>query len=189
MMMAAAETTTPPTKRQRREARRRFRDAQRTERHQATRAPLGPVTAATRAVQERDRERAAAHPRKLTKSALERLLERGTISQAQHDAGERLYRDWHLSGSSPRIIAALSPGRLARSDTSEDVSATIIDARRRFEGAVLATGRRSLDVVVHVCLTPQTGPADWDAIAHRRKGTGNELLREGLDRLAKWYGG
>jgi hypothetical protein len=42
---------------------------------------------------------------------------------------------------------------------------------------------------VHVCLTPQTGPADWDAIAHRRKGTGNELLREGLDRLAKWYGG
>jgi hypothetical protein len=180
MMSATIEA---PTKRQRREAQRRFKDAARAARQPRT--PLGVIAAAEAAVRQRDEERARQQPRKLSRSALERAEDRGQITARQREAGERLYRDWHLSGSQPRVIAKLDG---TGGGTGDDTSVKAIDARERFKLALQALGPELSPVVVHVCLVPQESPLTWDIEARRRKGTGNELLRRGLQRLVEWYG-
>ncbi len=180
-MLAAVTDTSAPTKRQRREAQRRFKDMLRAQRKLVGKEPGGVIRTAEMAVAARDAERASRHPRKLTRSA----LERADVTERQREAGERLYWDWHLSSSEPRVIAKLDT--TGRGDGS-DASLAVIEARRRFEQAMRALGPILSPVIVHVCLVPQESPAAWDIEARRRKGTGVAMLRDGLQRLVEWYG-
>jgi hypothetical protein len=123
------------------------------------------------------------------KTQLEFLAGRTTISDRQHQAGERLALDFRIAGDMPKVVAPYEP-RMASPSKRAFVfnghdGPIQIDARHRFEKAMQAVGLRLSPLLMHVAVLDQP-LADW----HRpgvRNGDGAALLRLGLDVLADHY--
>lgn len=184
------------SKRTKRENRRRWKQADRAREAELKRPRcMGLVAAAELAVEEEGDEREReerpriAAKRRMSQPALDILLERGKVSDQLHRAGTKLYFDWRMSNSAPRVVADYTGSSLIKGNgSSEDIDSDA--ARIRFQRAIQAVGIECSAVVVHVCLIPQCGPYAWEINQATKlpQHTGERLLKEGLTRLAKHYG-
>lgn len=122
--------------------------------------------------------------RRINGTPLERYLSRGQITDEQHDAGRRLYRDWYAAGRSPQVTAVydvrIQSGRRAETSPHQ------VASWRRFREATRAIGVSLAPVVIDVALWER--PArDW-AVAHcLPPADGIARLRAGLEELAIYY--
>lgn len=118
------------------------------------------------------------------------LKARGLVTQRQFDAGEQLRCDWERANLAPSVTMrwdAAPPARGSRGSSSGiDPATSQIDARRRFDDAVAATGAGLSDILWRiVCAGEGMREAEqalgWPARA------GRLVLSLGLDRLADHY--
>jgi len=118
-----------------------------------------------------------------TKTQLEILYGRGAITLQQKNAGERLYRDYHLSGAEPRVTANLEPSLGGRSAGVVDMQA---DAYERYQRAVQAVGPILSPVLVHVVLLDGSA-GDWALSVGLKRGRGPARLEVALEILIQHY--
>src|SRR5207249_1415772 len=106
-----------------------------------------------------DAPRAAVRPVRsvtvnMAESPLGWLFARGFVSQRQFDAGERLRSDWERAQLAPRITMTWDAAPVARgrggSAAEPDLSGAQLDARRRFEDAVVSAGPGLADILWRV---------------------------------------
>ena len=138
----------------------------------------------------RDEKRARSVTVNLAESPLGWLRARGYISEAQHDAGERLRSDWTIGGLGPRVTMrwdAAPQSRGARGPGGAiDPTLAQIAAKRRMEAALDAIGPGLRDIAWRlVCAGEGMESAEkalgWPARA------GRVVLTMALDRLADHY--
>ncbi len=118
------------------------------------------------------------------------LAARGRISRRQLDAGEQLRRDWTIANLAPRVTmrwdAAPSGGRNGDAGVLDPTLAQI-EAKRRFDAAITATGAGLSDVLWRVACA-----GEGLEIAEKAMGwpvrAGKVVLGLALDRLADHYG-
>lgn len=103
----------------------------------------------------------------------------------RYGAGDRLYRDWRVSGSEPRLVPRYDRTiGLGSGDDAERQTA----ARFRFERALHCVGPQLRPVIVAVCLLDQSA-TEWAKLAGKPETDGIPLLRAGLDALVSFYDG
>ena len=114
------------------------------------------------------------------------------ISAAQVEAGERLRSDFELAGMTPRLVrgydaSPVSGGRRS-APASPDPTSAQIDARRRLEAAVAATGPGLADVLIRVCCFLE-GLEEAERQLGWPTRSAKVVLSIALDRLADHYAG
>jgi hypothetical protein len=126
----------------------------------------------------------------LAESPLGWLFARGHVSRRQFDAGERLRTDWERGQLGQRVTMAWDAAPVSRtrggSGEATDLSASQLDAKRRFEAAVAAAGPGLSDRLWRVvCAGDGMREAEtalgWPARA------GKLVLGLALDRVADYY--
>jgi hypothetical protein len=126
----------------------------------------------------------------LAESPLGWLHARGHVNQRQFDAGERLRADWEWGQLGQRVTMAWDSAPVARTRGGSaepiDLSASQLDAKRRFEAAVAAAGPGLSDILWRVvCAGDGMREAEtalgWPARA------GKLVLGLALDRVADYY--
>src|ERR1700679_1296175 len=118
------------------------------------------------------------------------LRHRGLIDAVQHEAGEKLRRDFELAQLSPRLGADLTAPLLdgMRGPRAEPALAdTVLAAKQRFGRAMAAAGPVLSDLLFDVCchltgLEAAGGARQWP------QRTARVVLQIALDRLAVHYG-
>lgn len=116
------------------------------------------------------------------------LVSRGTITASQAQAGERLARDWALSMSEQRVTAAYEQ----RTPGHDDPSVRVVDARARYEAAILSMQGEARSLVEHVFVMPRLPLSQWGrytSLTHEAQLEVRAMLRTGLDALRGHYGG
>ncbi len=125
----------------------------------------------------------------LAESPLGWLFARGLITRAQFDAGERLRMDWERAQLSPRVTMQWDSAPIARgrggSAARADLSASQLDARRRFDQAIESAGPGLSDILWRVVCAGEgmreaEGALGWPARA------GKLVLSFALDRVARF---
>jgi Domain of unknown function (DUF6456) len=116
---------------------------------------------------------------------LDWLHRKGSISLAQFTAGDRLYRDFKLSGSEQRITMWWAPPS-TRGGNLHDTT-TSLRARERFEGALREAGQLGADVLMHVAIC-DLAPTNWARLNGVAIARGVPMLRHALDALIGFYG-
>jgi len=117
--------------------------------------------------------------RALEESVLDVLVLRGAIEENQREAALRLRLDFQRAGLQARLSFSYNPARRQFSpfgpwDERTDAEEA---AYQRWRNALRAVGKRHNDAVVTAaCFDIAPAPERMDA------------LREGLKKLAKWYG-
>lgn len=121
---------------------------------------------------------------------LRRLLRQGAISDAQFDAAERLRTDHQIAegvGYGRDYNASL----MGTTDWHKRRIARL-EAQTRCREAWLAIRGAENDAwiadVVRCAVLAGCALADYDSARRVKHGTGSARLKEGLDRLAKYYG-
>ena len=126
----------------------------------------------------------------LAESPLGWLFARGHVSQRQFDAGERLRADWERGQFSRRVTMAwdAAPVSRARGGSAEpaDVSASQLDAKRRFEAAVAAAGPGLSDILWRIVCAGE-GMRDAETALGWPARAGKLVLSLALDRIAAYY--
>lgn len=116
------------------------------------------------------------------------LVSRGTITASQAAAGERLARDWALSRSEQRVTACYErtvPGH-------DDPAVRVVEARERYERAILVMQGEARALVEHVFVMPRLPLSQWGrytSLTHEAQLQVREMLRVGLDVLRGHYDG
>lgn len=147
------------------------------------------IAAADARISRADTEREQARPKpRRTQEPSDVLVSRGTITASQAQAGERLARDWALSMSEQRITAAYEQ----RTPGHDDPSVRVVDARARYEAAILSMQGEARLLVEHVFVMPRLPLSQWGEYAslhseHRAEVA--RMLRAGLDALRGHYAG
>jgi len=118
------------------------------------------------------------------------LFARGFVSQRQFDAGERLRADWERGQLSPRVTMSWDAAPISRgrggSTPQPDLTGTQIDARRRFDAAVLAAGPGLADILWRVVCAGE-GMRDAECALGWPARAGKLVLTFALDRVADYY--
>lgn len=118
------------------------------------------------------------------------LFARGLVSRVQFDAGERLRADWERAQLAPHVTMAWDSAPVARgrggAGNGADLTASQIDAKRRFTAAVDSAGPGLADILWRiVCAGEGMREAEtalgWPARA------GKLVLTLALDRVAAFY--
>lgn len=126
----------------------------------------------------------------LAESPLGWLFARGHVSQRQFDAGERLRQDWERGQLAPRVTMAWDSAPVSRSRGGSagglDLSASQIDARRRFEAAVADAGPGLSDILWRVVCAGE-GMRDAESALGWPARAGKLVLSLALDRVADYY--
>lgn len=126
----------------------------------------------------------------LAESPLGWLFARGHVSRRQFYAGEQLRTDWERGQLGQRVTMAWDAAPVSRnrggSGEAVDLSASQLDAKRRFEAAVAAAGPGLSDILWRVvCAGDGMREAEtalgWPARA------GKLVLGLALDRVADYY--
>ena len=140
------------------------------------------------------RGKAGAPTRSVTVNAAESplgwLFARGLVSQRQFDAGERLRCDWERAQLSPRVTMAwdaapISSGR-SGSAPGSDLSASQLDAKRRFDAAIASAGAGLADILWRVVCAGE-GMRDAETALGWPARAGKLVLSLALDRVADFY--
>jgi Domain of unknown function (DUF6456) len=123
-----------------------------------------------------------------TKSQLELLEGRKSITSEHRRAGERLERDYRQSQTNPaRLIGryeANMPKAPKRYQASADTPSSLI-GRERFERAMTAVGPLS-GILLHVCICDEPATA-WGPLNGRAASHGVPVLLVALDALCDHY--
>lgn len=99
-------------------------------------------------------------------------------------AGDRLYRDWLLSGAPPRMVASYAEAIPGGKGEMTDAQ---VQARQRYRRACMALPMTLMPVLVHVvCLDQPAG--EWAKIRGFHEKSGMALLASALEELAVFYG-
>lgn len=118
------------------------------------------------------------------------LYSRGLVSQRQYDAGERLRGDWERAQLAPRVTMAWDSAPVARgrggSAGAPDLTATQLDAKRRFERAVAHAGPGLADVLWRVVCAGE-GMREAETALGWPARAGKVVLTIALDRIADFY--
>ncbi len=126
----------------------------------------------------------------LAESPLGWLFARGFVSQRQFDAGERLRADWERGQLSPRVTMSWDAAPISRgrggSTPQPDLTGIQIDARRRFDAAVLAAGPGLADILWRVVCAGE-GMRDAECALGWPARAGKLVLTFALDRVADYY--
>jgi hypothetical protein len=90
----------------------------------------------------------------LTESPLGWLYARGLVTARQFEAGERLRADWERAQLAPRVTMTWDAAPVARgrggSASEPDLTATQLDAKRRFDHAIAQAGPGLSDILWRV---------------------------------------
>ena len=126
----------------------------------------------------------------LAESPLGWLLSRGHISRRQFDAGEQLRMDWERSQLAPRVTmtwdaAPVASGR-GGAPQPADPNSRQLDARRRFDAAVEATGPGLADILWRVICAGE-GMRDAETALGWPARAGKLVLGLALNRVADYY--
>ena len=127
---------------------------------------------------------AEAKPRRVAKQTqLEMLYGRDAITLAQRNAGERLHKDYYLSGAQQRVTATMEPslGNGGQATTERQV-----EAEERYRKAMQAVGMHLSPIVVAVCLLDEPA-GDWAQNKGLPRPDGPARLRLALDLLREHY--
>jgi hypothetical protein len=116
---------------------------------------------------------------------LDWLLHQTRISKAQHLAGDRLYRDYRMSGSEQRITMWWAPPS-TRGGHMHDTT-TSVRARERFERALHHAGSVGADCLMHVVICDESATS-WCRLNGHADREGIPTLRQALDALMQFYG-
>jgi hypothetical protein len=126
----------------------------------------------------------------LAESPLGWLFARGHVSQRQFDAGERLRQDWERGQLAPHVTMAWDSAPVSRSRGGSacglDLSASQIDAKRRFEAAVAEAGPGLADILWRVVCAGE-GMRDAESALGWPARAGKLVLGLALDRVADYY--
>jgi hypothetical protein len=123
-----------------------------------------------------------------TKTVLELLEQRGSISIKQKRAGDRLARDYYASNTLiGRMIGSYAPraGTRAKWQDIPDTPLSVT-ARESFDRALDAVSPWGQGILVHVCVT-DLSPTSWGPLNGKAAADGPPLLRAALDILAAHY--
>jgi len=122
-------------------------------------------------------------------STLGWLKKRGIVDAVQHDAGERLRRDYTLAQIAPRMgidwEAPVVTG--SRTNRSAAISDAALAAKQRFAAAMKATGPGLSDLLFDVCCH-LTGLEDAERAKGWPRRSAKVVLQIALERLAVHYG-
>lgn len=126
----------------------------------------------------------------LAESPLGWLLARGFVSRRQYDAGERLRIDWERSQLAPHVTMAWDGAPVARgrggAAPGPELSASQIDARKRFGDAVASAGPGLSDILWRVVCAGE-GMREAETALGWPARAGKLVLTLALDRLAQYY--
>ncbi len=115
------------------------------------------------------------------------------LSERQYLAGERLREDFELAGLGPRLVRDYGAPPVARGRRGGSVAARLpgersIDARRRVQAALAATGPGLSDILLRTCCFLEGLEEAERAIGWPSR-SGKVVLALALDRLADFYEG
>lgn len=126
----------------------------------------------------------------VTESPLGWLIVRGLISQRQFEAGERLRSDWERAQLAPRVTMAWDSSPVARgrggSAAQPDLTGAQIDAKRRFDDAIVAAGPGLADILWRIVCAGE-GMRDAETALGWPARAGRLVLTLALDRVAAYY--
>ena len=118
------------------------------------------------------------------------LLARGHVTMRQFDAGERLRADWERAQLAPRITMAWNNTPVVRgrgaAASGPDLSASQIDARKRFDAAIASAGPGLADILWRVVCAGE-GMRDAETALGWPARAGKLVLVFALDRVAAYY--
>ena len=126
----------------------------------------------------------------LAESPLGWLFSRGLISTVQFDAGERLRGDWERAQLAPRVTMGGDSAPIARSrggsSPAPDPSTSQLDARCRFEAALVEAGPGMADILWRIVCSGE-GMRDAETALGWPARAGRLVLTLALDRVARFY--
>jgi Domain of unknown function (DUF6456) len=126
----------------------------------------------------------------LAESPLGWLYSRGFVSRRQFDAGERLRSDWERAQLAPRITMAWGAAPVARgrggAAAEPDLTASQLDAKRRFDDAIASAGPGLADILWRVVCAGE-GMRDAETALGWPARAGKLVLSFALDRVAGYY--
>ena len=118
------------------------------------------------------------------------LLARDMVTRRQFEAGEQLRNDWERASLAPGVTmkwdAAAMGSQRSSPSAGLDLSASQIDARRRFDGAVAAAGAGLSDILWRVVCAGE-GMRDAETALGWPARAGKLVLVLALDRVADYY--
>ena len=118
------------------------------------------------------------------------LLAHGHVTARQFEAGERLRSDWERAQLAPRITMTWNRAPVARgrggAAAGPDLSASQIDARKRFDAAVGSAGPGLADILWRVVCAGE-GMRDAETALGWPARAGKLVLTLALDRVAAFY--
>lgn len=118
----------------------------------------------------------------LCQTPLDRYLARNQITQTQFQAGQRIYKTWYAAGRQPRLCSNYNQ-RTSRGIIDNESQAK---AEEGYKKALIACGPVFSGIVVAVCLLGESA-GDWATSQNKRKDSGIEYLRDGLNILISHY--
>ena len=126
----------------------------------------------------------------MAESPLGWLHARGHVSARQYQAGERLRSDWERAQLSPRVTMTWDSAPLAGSRGGDppkpDPTGAQIDAKRRFDDAVTASGPGLADILWRIVCAGE-GMRDAETALGWPARAGKVVLTLALDRVADYY--
>ncbi|HEY4112946.1 MAG TPA: DUF6456 domain-containing protein [Rhizomicrobium sp.] len=124
-------------------------------------------------------------------SPLDWLKSRGGITAIQHEAGERLRRDYTIARLEPRVCsdwsAPVVSGGGRGADSAALISDAVLAAKQRFSAAMRTMGPGLSDLLFDVCCALRGLEASEEQRGWPRR-SGKVVLALALDRLAAHYG-
>jgi len=137
---------------------------------------------------------ALAEPYKRRRSAVVNVAEsplgwlsaRGLVSARQVEAGERLRGDYERAAIAPQVTVRWSSDRVDGGGERLDPTLAQVDAKRRFDAAVLAVGSGLSDILWRVICAGEGLPQAEKGLGWPTR-AGRVVLTLALDRLADHY--
>lgn len=118
------------------------------------------------------------------------LFARGHVNQRQFDAGERLRSDWERAQLGQHVTMSWDAAPVSRSRGGSaqraDLSASQLDAKRRFEDAVSDVGPGLSDILWRVVCAGE-GMRNAETALGWPARAGKIVLQIALDRVADYY--
>jgi hypothetical protein len=126
----------------------------------------------------------------VAESPLGWLRARGLVTATQFEAGERLRFDWERGQLSPNVTMHWDAAPIGRrrdgATVRPDLTASAIDARKRFDAAISAAGPGLADILWRVVCAGE-GMRDAETALGWPARAGKLVLTLALDRVAAFY--
>ena len=127
----------------------------------------------------------------VAESPLSWLRALNLVDARQFEAGERLRADYEMASLGPSVTMRWNAGPTAKgrrsAPTASDPTMAQIDAKRRFDRAIVDVGRGLSDILWRIVCAGESLPAAEKAMGWPTR-SGRVVLTLALDRLGDAYG-